>query len=363
MTPANFTTRILGCGLLIIAWLTLLTAGLSAAPDLLTDGPYVLWNSDGSAQVEAVCDSKIKTGEIPSSKVLSHPCSAKVLSPLVGVHNPPPDSYNAVDRIFALSDVEGHYDDLIVLLRNHDILDSDLRWNFGTGHLVFLGDMMDRGDQVTEVLWLIYRLEGEALAAGGRVHYVLGNHEKMNLEGDLRYLNPKYKQVSKILGRSYDSLYGANTELGRWLRSRNAIVKLNDMLFVHGGLAPDLPSYARDIRSINQGIRMGLKDPASESDPNIGWLMSSDGPLWYRGYFKDQDLGPAEIRATLWTFQAKRIVVGHTIVPQVDFLHDGAVIAIDSSFAKTQNIQALLIDSQGAWRAAIDGRRQALQLP
>ena len=39
------------------------------------------------------------------------------------------------------------------------------------------------------MLDLLMRLEGEARKAGGRVHALLGNHEVMNMLGDLRYVN------------------------------------------------------------------------------------------------------------------------------------------------------------------------------
>ena len=40
-----------------------------------------------------------------------------------------------------------------------------------------------------KVLDLLMRLESEARAAGGAVHVVLGNHEVMNIAGDLRYVS------------------------------------------------------------------------------------------------------------------------------------------------------------------------------
>ena len=71
------------------------------------------------------------------------------------------------------------------------VIDTDLTWSFGDGHLVIVGDVFDRGPNVTECLWLIYRLEQEASAAGGAVHFLLGNHELMVMRGDLRYLNER----------------------------------------------------------------------------------------------------------------------------------------------------------------------------
>ncbi|MCK7530014.1 MAG: hypothetical protein MZV63_02625 [Marinilabiliales bacterium] len=78
------------------------------------------------------------------------------------------------------------------------IIDRNLNWKFGRGHLVYLGDAHDRGDMVTEILWHLFSLERQAAKAGGMVHFVLGNHELMVLDGDLRFINPKYRKVEAI---------------------------------------------------------------------------------------------------------------------------------------------------------------------
>src|SRR6476469_8027996 len=93
-----------------------------------------------------------------------------------------------VNKLFILSDIEGNFGSLRKLLVAGKVIDEDFNWTFGNGHLVLVGDFFDRGLHVTEVLWLIYSLEDKAKAAGGYVHFVLGNHEIMNLGGDLRYV-------------------------------------------------------------------------------------------------------------------------------------------------------------------------------
>ena len=59
----------------------------------------------------------------------------------------------------------------------------------------------------------------------------------MILQKDLRYINEKYKLSSKLIGLKYDELYSNQTILGRWLRSKSTIIKINDNVFVHGGIS------------------------------------------------------------------------------------------------------------------------------
>ncbi|MEP6701076.1 MAG: metallophosphoesterase, partial [Bacteroidota bacterium] len=142
-----------------------------------------------------------------------------------------------VNKLFILSDIEGNFRAFRKLLQANKVIDQNFNWTFGKGHLVLTGDFFDRGDQVTEVLWLIYSLEEKAKAAGGYVHFVLGNHEIMNLSGDIRYVVPKYFQNAALINENYMSLFSENSELGRWLRTKNIMEKVGDILFMHGGIS------------------------------------------------------------------------------------------------------------------------------
>ena len=111
--------------------------------------------------------------------------------------------YPGVNKMFIVSDIEGSFKAFRKLLQSNKIINDDYEWTFGNGHLVLTGDFVDRGDLVTEVLWLIYSLEEKAKAAGGYVHFILGNHEIMNMNGDLRYLNAKYVNNAALLNTDF----------------------------------------------------------------------------------------------------------------------------------------------------------------
>src|SRR5262245_38566625 len=85
--------------------------------------------------------------------------------------------WQGVSRVVAIGDLHGDKDALIAVLRMASLIDSGDRWTGGTTHVVQMGDVPARGPQTRQALDLLMRLEQEALAAGGRVHALIGNHE------------------------------------------------------------------------------------------------------------------------------------------------------------------------------------------
>jgi hypothetical protein len=118
-----------------------------------------------------------------------------------------------------------------MILKREGIIDNNFNWTYGNGHLIISGDLFDRGFHITECMWLVYKLETEAEAQGGKVHLILGNHEIFNLTDDWRYVETKYFDNAQLMGKRMNELYDTNTELGRWLRSKNIIEKIGDYAF------------------------------------------------------------------------------------------------------------------------------------
>jgi hypothetical protein len=251
----------------------------------------------------------------------------------------PATQYPPADKIFAVSDIEGNFNTLINLLQQHAVINDDLNWSFGTGHFVLVGDVFDRGNHVTEMLWLIYRLEAQAQQAGGQVHFVIGNHDAMNLRGDLRYVEPKYFDFAKLSseqqGVDYAMLFGVNSELGRWLRTKNVIEKIGDKLFVHAGISPDISDAGYTLEAINEHARSSMNTPKSAFTGSDSLLWGTMGPFWYRGYFdvNRESWGPkasqADVESILNHYDATQIIVGHTHVAKPVLLYGGKVCAID----------------------------------
>lgn len=271
-----------------------------------------------------------------------------------------PSIFTNPPKILAVSDIEGNFVAFLKLLLSNKVIDSYLRWTFNDGHLVIVGDCFDRGEEVMECLWLIYYLEEKARKAGGYVHFLLGNHEIMNLNGDWRYVHPKYAQSSSI---PFTALYNGNNELWRWLCTKNVMEKIGDVLFVHAGIAPELLQLQLSIPDINNRIRP-FYNRANQSfdDPLLSSVFNStNSPFWYRGYYLAEN-GVSEdvINATLEHFGVKTIVTGHTVVSQVTSYFDGKLINIDTDHAAGKS-EALLIRKNRFYRVRYKAKRARIK--
>ena len=243
----------------------------------------------------------------------------------------PPTIYEQPKKLFAIADIEGNFEAFSKSLKGNKIIDEDFNWIYGDGHLVLVGDFVDRGHNVTPVLWLIYKLDQEAIKAGGMVHFIVGNHEEMNMRGDLRYVKERYLKTAKVMKTAVPQLYSQHTELGRWMRSKNVVEKIGRTIFVHGGLSPMMAHSRIRLEQMNKYARkyFGTEKWRLEQKGGGGSsVFSKYGPMWYRGYFREE-VSQKELNNVLDLYGAKEVVVGHTIVPNISYLFEHRVIAID----------------------------------
>ena len=200
--------------------------------------------------------------------------------------------WSGVSRVVALGDVHGSYDKMVTLLTGTGMVDGELRWIGGDQHLVFCGDLTDRGPNDRHVMDLAKRLQREAVAAGGRVHVVLGNHEIMNLTRDRRYWDAdlldefaadetseerqralvEYRALRRVPAAREDGAFDdqfppgyfarsrafePDGEYGAWLLGQPTVVKVNGTLFVHGGLTRRVADLGLDEinRRVTESVR------------------------------------------------------------------------------------------------------------
>ena len=249
---------------------------------------------------------------------------------------PPKTFYNDGEQIIAISDIESGYKTFRDYLINNKVVDENLNWSFGKGHLVLVGDFVDRGMSTTQVLWFIQKLEQEAKEQGGHVHFIIGNHELYNMQGKYKSASYKYYGVASILGKQHHNLYDDSSFIGKWMASKNTIEMINGNLFTHGGIHPDIVKYDISLDDINKVARENYRKPffpkpEDSSDQLI--LSTKKGLSWYRGYF-DNELTQDEIDNTLEKFDAKAVIVGHTPQWTVKSLYNNKVFAIDVKHPK-----------------------------
>lgn len=267
-------------------------------------------------------------------------------------------------KMFIISDVEGEFDAFRDLLLANKIINNKYEWIFGKGHLVLCGDLFDRGKDVPATLWLLYKLENDARKKGGYVHTILGNHDIMNMAGDLRYLEKKYLKSAEAMGVSYMDLYTENTELGRWLRSKNLVEKIGENLCLHGGISVEIAKLGLDVGQLNKLARSyyGWKDlKKTVSDDTILKIYSGTvGLFWYRGYFVEPLIEENAVDDILRQFKANRIIVGHTIVKSnISFYYHGKVLGVDVNQHKGDH-QAVLYTDKKWYKLDLTGNRTSL---
>jgi hypothetical protein len=276
---------------------------------------------------------------------------------------PPTHTFTGAERIIVISDVHGQYVLMRELLRASGVIDTLDRWALGTGHLVVIGDNMDRGDEVLPILWLLFRLEQEALAAGGRLHLLLGNHEMMVLQGDLRYLHRKYNYTAGVLQTPYPQLFGAGSVLGDWIAQHPVAVSINQHLFLHAGLSPAVMDLELSIDELNTIFRERILRQPEETifaDPVLDLLYGSTGPVWYRGYYGDDPLPKGRFRRQLRHYGQKKIVVGHESHEEIQTRYDGQLISVDCSIKLGLRGQVLVLEGEQVSLIDQDGEQLPL---
>jgi hypothetical protein len=288
-------------------------------------------------------------------------------------------------RIIAVGDLHGDYSAWLDIARAAGLINARNGWSGGDTVLVQLGDVTDRGPDSLKIIRHLQQLQKEAPRTGGRVVTILGNHEAMNLLGDLRYTTPgefaAFASADSVQRReqAYESFrpqieaayrksnpalspkaihdawiketplgwveqraaWKPDGEVGRWARSNPAVVKIGATLFVHGGISAEYSAMSLDQINRRAASAMGTAD---DSDTSI--LNDPLGPLWYRGLVtRDSEAEsvrhgvqtpvPGELDKVLSAYGAKRIVVAHTPRPAGILVSaDGKLIRIDTGISR-----------------------------
>ena len=324
-----------------------------------------------------------------------------------------PCAIEGVERIVAIGDVHGAYESFVAILKTTGLIDARLRWSGGRAHLVQVGDVLDRGPDSRKALDLLRRLESQAPRADGRVHALLGNHEVMRMLGDLRYVSPgEYAEFrtpgsaalrdklyrpealqalkrSEAAGEPFDEkafrerfqenvplgqvemrlAFGSEGEYGPWLRQHDAMVRINGVVFLHGGVSPAVASLGCPgaNETIHRELTTGMPEVRASPEASLG--ARADGPLWYRGLAQEDETAFApQLAEILSKLEARAIVIGHTLAPgeRIASRFGGRVFQIDTGMLRSyvpQGRASALEIRDGRFTAIYEDRRDVLLEP
>lgn len=362
-------------------------------------------------------------------------------------------------RVVAVGEVQGAYESMVKALRAADLVDDELRWSGGDTILVQTGDFLDDGTRVREVMELLMRLQDEADAAGGQVVVLLGNHEALNIlgirksvnyetyqnfadagsearqaeayEADLRWRQARAKELGSDPVEAgeqdradwlvihppgyveYVEAMGPSGRYGSWLRSLPAAARIDDVVFLHGGISPEIKG--REIDSINRRVAdeitqfdesralmidEGLITPLASAEDMMrvikdeisylnslqpkkvdrkryerskqleefqslrNWfLVNKDGPIWFEGPGEwDEAENGATMAELLDAIGARKLVTGQSNggTPKIQARFDGRVLLTsvgmsDDPWAKREPA-ALEINDQQMTVISLQGR-------
>lgn len=276
------------------------------------------------------------------------------------------DTFPAPPTLAVIGDVHGDVEALAAVLKMAGLTNEKGGWAGGKARLVQIGDLPDRAPDTRKVIQLLQDLEKQARRAGGAVHVLIGNHDAMNMYGDLRYVLPaefaafagsgsettrreyfdrlveqqkpadlaafraKFEKETPLGWVEHRRAWSSEGEIGRWTASHPAVLKIGDTLFVHAGLSPKYAVMKMD--DINSRVRTELND---FSKLQGGVTMDEEGPLWWRGFAQgsETELAP-HVDAVLASFGVARVVIGHTPGREVTARFGGKVINVDVGLSR-----------------------------
>jgi hypothetical protein len=307
----------------------------------------------------------------------------------------PPVQAAQPQRIVAVGDLHGDFDAWREIALKAHIISAKGRWAGGSTTLVQMGDIVDREPDSLKIIRQLMKLQKEAPRAGGQVVVLVGNHEAMNMTGDLRYVTPgEYAAFanagsSRVRERVYEAnkaaiaaayrtqspamtdeaihaawlaqnplgklehqaAWSPTGELGRWTIANRAVTRIGDTLFVHGGISVRYAGIPVD--EINRRVTAALQ---AQNDAPDSILYDPYGPLWYRGMIsrdynatteaqapKPPSPAPAaaypsideELATVLRSTGARRIVIAHTPrLAGIEISHDGRLVRIDTGISR-----------------------------
>ena len=311
--------------------------------------------------------------------------------------------WTGVDRVVAIADLHGDYGQYIEVMKSAGLIDKSGKWSGGQTHLVQTGDITDRGADSRKIIDHLVKLSKQAKKKGGYVHLLIGNHETMNVVGDLRYVAPgefaafatknsprlqelqwqhqlewmqantpnfeeldleafrkEWEQQVPLGWVEHRQAWSVNGEYGKWVEGNAVAIQINDTIFLHGGISA---KYCRlSLQSLTEEVIAAMQNYDRTA---ISIMNDPLGPVWYRGLALEEetDIFSQTLDNILNRYGAKRIVIGHTPTGGVVWPRfDQRVVANDSGIATYYGAHKGLLELTADGATAIHGE-QRIPLP
>lgn len=311
--------------------------------------------------------------------------------------------WTGVDRVVAIGDLHGDYGRYIEVMKSAGLINDKGKWSGGETHLVQTGDITDRGADSRKIIDHLVKLSKQAKKKGGYVHLLIGNHETMNVIGDLRYVSPgEYaafatKNSARLQSMQWDrqvewmrannpdfetmdleafrkeweqqvplgwvehrQAWSLTGKYGKWVSDNAVAIQINDSIFLHGGISEKYCKFS--LQSLTEQVMAAMQ----VNDPTVVNAMNDPlGPVWYRGLALEEEEGifSQTLDNILDRYGASRIVIGHTPTGGVVWPRfDQRVVANDTGIATHYGAHKGLLELTPQGATAIYGN-QRIPLP
>ena len=289
-----------------------------------------------------------------------------------------PDILPACKRIIAIGDIHGDYDLAVSCLKMAKLIDDKLNLIGGDTKVVQVGDQVDSCRPVNpfdskcnitqtkvgksgvdiNVMSFFDDINTKAQLVGGAVYCLLGNHEIMNVMGNITYTSfddiDYFKNyVDPVTGKKFDNsllarkhAFAPGNEFATKLAcTRNTALIIGNLLFVHAGILHELAKQY-SVTDINIIVKKWLLNiDINTRDKKMNDIINNEkiSPLWVRKFGTDNKAACEQTGETLQLYKIGKMIVGHT--PQFNVNHkginaicDNTLWRIDSGSAKAFNI-------------------------
>jgi hypothetical protein len=277
---------------------------------------------------------------------------SKIWQEKCGTRKRLPHSLPAVDRIIVIGDIHGDLKLLYKFLRltNPPLIDSEGNWNGKDTVVVQVGDQIDRcrinieaglrcyqpettlndEDSDVQILEYLTKLHNQAQLEGGAVYSLLGNHELMNVKGNMSYVSFKglvnFSQSGSVEEGMANriKLFEPGSKYANFLGcTRQSVLIIGSNIFVHGGIVKDLAKKYK-VKDINKIVSMYLFNELEDPEKYYDLLEHPQiCPFWtrfYSGFSGDYNqFSPdinkqfcKELDETLKIYDVNNVIVGHT---------------------------------------------------